>query len=358
MKLCLTGDVMTGRGIDQVLPHPVSPELYEPYVRSARDYVALAERENGAIPRPVAFDYIWGDALGAMARADARIINLETSVTARGKPWPGKGIHYRMHPGNVGCVAAAHVDCCVLANNHVLDWGYEGLEDTLETLHAAGIRTAGAGRDEREAQAPAVLDVGGRRVLVFAYAMESSGVSPEWAAGSRPGVNFLPELSAAAVSRNIESVRQPGDALVVSIHWGGNWGYGVSRAEREFAQGLIDAGADIVHGHSSHHPKRIERHRARPILYGCGDLINDYEGIGGYESFRPELALLYFFEPGGGLELEPYRVRRFRLERATDAEARWLAGVLGVEVPLAGEPRDLAREQRRDGDDIQARLRG
>ncbi len=354
MKLCLTGDVMTGRGIDQVLPHPVSPELYEPYVRSARDYVALAVRENGPIPAPAPFDYVWGDALPAMQRADARIVNLETSVTARGKPWPGKGIHYRMHPANVACLTAARIDCCVLANNHVLDWGYEGLADTLETLHAAGIRTAGAGRDEAEAKAPAVLEVGGGRVLVFAYGMASSGVLPDWAAGSGAGVNFLPELSVSAVSRNIQSVRQPGDVVIVSIHWGGNWGYGVSGAEREFAQGLIDAGVDVVHGHSSHHPKRVERHRGRPILYGCGDFINDYEGIGGYESFRPELALLYCFEPGGRLALEPFRMRRFRLERAAEADARWLAGTLGVEIPLSREARDLAREERRDRDDLQA----
>lgn len=332
MKLCLTGDVMTGRGIDQVLAHPVSPELYEPYVRSAREYVELAERANGPIPRPVPFDYIWGDALGAMARADARIVNLETSLTARGKPWPAKGIHYRMHPDNVACLTAARLDCCVLANNHVLDWGYEGLEDTLETLHAAGMRTAGAGRDEREAKAPAVLEVGERRVLVFAYGLESSGVSSEWAAGSRPGVNFLERLSAETVAADIRSSRRESDIVVVSIHWGSNWGYGVSPAERQFAQGLIDAGADLVHGHSSHHAKRIERYRGRPILYGCGDFINDYEGIGGYESFRPELAALYFFTPGGALELEAYRMRRFRLERATEADAAWLARALSFPV--------------------------
>jgi poly-gamma-glutamate synthesis protein (capsule biosynthesis protein) len=88
----------------------------------------------------------------------------------------------------------------------------------------------------------------------------------------------------------------------------------------------------VVHGHSSHHPKAIELYRGRAILYGCGDLINDYEGIGGYESYRPGLAALYFVTPGAGLEAVPFRLRRFRLERAPEADARWLARTLGMEI--------------------------
>ena len=84
IRLFLCGDVMTGRGIDQVLPHPADPTLHEPYIGDARSYVERAESVNGAIPRPVDFDYIWGDALAELDRAgvDLRIINLETSVTS------------------------------------------------------------------------------------------------------------------------------------------------------------------------------------------------------------------------------------------------------------------------------------
>ena len=332
MKLCLAGDVMTGRGIDQALPFSAPPELYEPYVRSARDYVALAERANGPISRPLAFDHIWGDALAPMAQADARIVNLETAVTARGSPWRGKGIHYRMHPRNIPCLTAARIDCCVLANNHVLDWGRDGLNDTLETLHAAGIRTAGAGRDAREAGEPAVLELrDAKRVLVFAYATEDSGVPREWGKGA--GVNLLNDLSeksSEAIARQMQAARRDGDVVVVSIHWGGNWGYEISAAERAFARTLIDAGADVVHGHSSHHPKAIEMHRERPILYGCGDLINDYEGIGGHEAYRPGLGALYFVTPGAGVEAVALRLRRFRLELASEADARWLNRTIGL----------------------------
>jgi len=91
MKIFLCGDVMTGRGIDQALPHPCSPILHESYVESALDYVRLAERANGPVPRPVDFAYVWGQALDEWRRAQphARIFNLETSITrSRPKPRP------------------------------------------------------------------------------------------------------------------------------------------------------------------------------------------------------------------------------------------------------------------------------
>ena len=345
VTLFLCGDVMTGRGIDQILPHPSTPHLYEPYMRSALGYLEIAEQATGPIQRPVDFPYIWGDALAELdrVRPDARIINLETAVTAAEDAWPGKGIHYRMHPANVPCISAAKIDCCVLANNHVLDWGYGGLADTLDALRGAGIRTTGAGRDEAAAAAPAAIALPGKgRVLVFAFGTESSGVPREWAAGQdRAGVSLLNDLSPRSVERiagRVGAAKRAGDVVVASIHWGSNWGYDVSQPQREFAHRLIEiAGVDVVHGHSSHHPKGIEVYRDRAILYGCGDFLNDYEGIGGYESFRPDLALMYFpvLDAATGkltrLGMTPTRIRHFRVERASDADARWLEGMLSRE---------------------------
>src|SRR5437762_9571358 len=104
MRLFLCGDVMTGRGIDQAMPHPVNPVLHEPYVRDARDYIALAENTHGPIPRPLPFDYIWGDALQELDRAavDFRIVILETAISSSETAWPVKGIYYCMHPHNAG----------------------------------------------------------------------------------------------------------------------------------------------------------------------------------------------------------------------------------------------------------------
>jgi poly-gamma-glutamate synthesis protein (capsule biosynthesis protein) len=338
VTLFLCGDVMTGRGIDQVLPHPGDPRLFEPYLRTATAYVQLAEEKNGRIPKPVGFSYIWGDALEELDRVTpaARLINLETSVTTSDDRWKRKNIHYRMHPANVACLTAAGIDCCVLANNHVIDWGTAGLEETLDTLARTGIATAGAGTDLGAAAAPAVLEVGAKaRALIFAFGAGSSGIPKAWAASdSRPGINFLPDLAEKTVQRVAESVhgiKREGDLAVASIHWGGNWGYEIPRAMREFAHALIDeAGVDVIHGHSSHHAKGIEVYQDRPILYGCGDLINDYEGIGGYEQYRSDLVLLYFpsLDPSDGrlvrFDMSPLQVQRFRLNRASQEDADWL----------------------------------
>lgn len=344
IKLFLCGDVMTGRGIDQILASPCDPAIHEGYLESAVDYVTLAEHVNGAIPCRVEASYIWGDALGEFERfrPDLRIINLETAVTAS-DDWLPKGINYRMNPANVACLAAAAIDCCVLANNHVLDWGERGLIETLDTLERAGLRTAGAGRNRSSAEAPAVLPVGQKgRVLVFSVGMDSSGVPRKWAAAEdHPGVDFLPDLSQRSVERftqRIRAARRPGDLVVFSIHWGGNWGYEITREETSFARALIDAGAvDVVHGHSSHHPKAVEVHRGKLILYGCGDFINDYEGIRGHEEFRGELGLMYLptLEAVSGrllrLELVATQMRRFQVRRASDADAGWLRAVLDRE---------------------------
>src|SRR6266550_4542307 len=99
VRLFLCGEVMCGRGIDQVLAHPCSPEICEHYVRSAEGYVLLAEQANGPIPRRNGSSYVWGAALGQLERMqpDARIINLETAVT-RSHDRANKGINYRVSP--------------------------------------------------------------------------------------------------------------------------------------------------------------------------------------------------------------------------------------------------------------------
>ncbi len=341
LRLFLCGDVMTGRGIDQALPHPVNPILYEPYVRDAREYVALAEKANGAIPRPMRVDYIWGDALGELedARVDLRIVNLETAITAAETPWPDKGIHYRMHPQNIGCLTSAKISACALANNHVLDWGYDGLSGTLKTLDAAGIAHAGAGSDSEDAMQPAILDtVGNGRLLLFSFGSRTSGIPEDWKATSiSPGVNLLDDFSeatAARVADQMHAYQQPGDLTIASIHWGSNWGYEIPRDQIMFAHCLLEEGIAIVHGHSSHHVKAIEVFNRRVILYGCGDFLTDYEGISGYEMFRGDLALMYLIEldsNNGELIaacLVPMRMRRFRLERASVADAEWLCNRL------------------------------
>ena len=341
VRLVVCGDVMLGRGIDQILPSPGDPTLREGYVTDARRYVELAEEANGPIPRPVDPSWPWGETLAAlrMAAPDVRIINLETSITRSDRFAPGKAVHYRMSPDNLACLEAVDPDVCVLANNHVLDLGPEGLEETLGVLATAGLRTAGAGHDLESAWRPAVVPLtGGGRVLVFSMGAPSSGIPPWWAAGSeRPGIAALGDDLGGDAPRVLDRVRrwrQEGDRVVVSIHWGSNWGYDVPREQTRFAHALIDGGVDVVHGHSSHHPRPIEVYRDRPILYGCGDLINDYEGIGGHEAYRSDLRLLYLLDLDRGsgglvrLRLLPLQARQLRLHTAAAHDIEWLRATL------------------------------
>ncbi|MYV44375.1 CapA family protein [Streptomyces sp. SID2888] len=341
VTLFLGGDVMLGRGVDQILPHPGNPALRETYIHDARAYVGLAEAANGPIPRPVPFDWPWGEAPAVLDEAapDVRVINLETSVTGDGEFAPGKGVHYRMSPANLPCLATIRPDVSVLANNHVLDFGRNGLTETLAALTEAGLRTAGAGRDADAAGRPAAVPLdGGGRVLVFSFGMPSSGIPEDWAAtGDRSGVELVAgpsEAAAAVCAERLRQLRRPGDIVVASVHWGPNWGYAVCRAEVRFAHALVDAGVDIVHGHSSHHPRPLEVYRGRLVLYGCGDLIDDYEGIGGYERYRDDLRPLYLVsverDTGrfAAVRIVPLQARRMRLEHATADDTRWLCAQL------------------------------
>jgi len=367
MKVFLCGDVMTGRGVDQILPDPCAPALHESFMKSAIGYVRLAEEANGAIPRPVDFGYIWGAALEEWRRAGphARIVNLETSIT-RSEDFLPKGINYRMSPENAACLAFAGIDCCALANNHVLDWGPAGLLDTLDALSRIGVKAAGAGRNRAEAMAPAILEIPGEgRALVLSMAFVTSGVPDDWAAkADAPGVNLLPSLDedvASAIARRLAPIRRPCDIVIASIHWGANWGYEVSESERRFAHALIErAGVTIVHGHSSHHLRPMEILNDRLILYGCGDLLNDYEGIGGHDAYRGDLALMYFAEVDArsgalrALDMTPLKIQRLRLARPSAGDVEWLWETLdhesapfGVRVAQSGDGRLSASWSRR-----------
>ncbi|MBV7694543.1 CapA family protein [Streptomyces sp. TRM70350] len=352
VTLFLCGDVMLGRGVDQILAHPGDPELREGYVADARDYVALAEGVSGPIPALVEPAWPWGEALRVLDEAapDVRIVNLETAVTSCGAFTPGKEVHYRMHPANLPALTVARPDVCVLANNHVLDFGRPGLTETLDALGGAGLRTAGAGLDAAAAYAPAVVPLrAGGRVLVFALGTRSSGIPSDWAATEeQAGVAYAPGLSpgtAEAVIQRVRRVKRAGDLAVLSVHWGSNWGYLVPRDQVRFAHALVDGGVDLVHGHSSHHPRPLEVYRDRLILYGCGDFVDDYEGIPGYEEYRDDLRLAYLAtleaDTGRltGLRMVPLQARRMRLEPAPARDCAWLCTTLdrisaGVHVDL------------------------
>jgi poly-gamma-glutamate synthesis protein (capsule biosynthesis protein) len=164
----------------------------------------------------------------------------------------------------------------------------------------------------------------------------------------------LSDRAVAEIAKQVEVYRRPGDITLASIHWGGNWGYEIPDEQRRFAHRLIaEASVDIVHGHSSHHPKGIEVYRERPIIYGCGDLLNDYEGIRGHEAFRSELSIMYFptMDASSGkllsFELAPTLIRNFRLNHPSEADIQWMAESMDREGRKLG-----SRVEYTDGDNL------
>ena len=358
VTIFMCGDVMLGRGIDQILPHPGDPTIHESYMKSAIGYVEIAERMNGPIPRGAGYSYVWGDALEELEhiQPDLRIINLETSITKSDDYWKDKGINYRMHPDNVACLTAFKIDFCSLSNNHILDWGYSGLGESLEALNKINVKHAGAGINLREAETPAIFHLANTcRVIVFSCGMATSGIPPGWSATEdKPGVYLLKDLSDKTVQRIKEKVREvkrEGDIVIVSIHWGSNFGYDISSEQINFAHKLVDdAGVSIIHGHSSHHVKGLEVYKDRAIIYGCGDFLNDYEGIRGHEQYRGDLSLMYFADVDpltgklAGLRMIPTQIKHFKVNKAKRRDVLWIQNILNREGNEFGTRVELSED--------------
>lgn len=221
--------------------------------------------------------YPWGDTLPILRRADLRIANLECVLADGGAPEPGKVFTFRSDLKNVHALAAAGIDAVSLANNHVLDYGADAFREMLPALDAAGILHAGAGEDLAAAQRPAVLRAGGTAVGFVAF----TDNEPDWDATARsPGVHYVPVAGPEdRAERLLELVRETSSGVqlvIVSAHWGGNWGSEPLPEHRALARRLVDAGADVVFGHSPPHRPR------RRVLPGparhlrAGDFIDDY----------------------------------------------------------------------------------
>jgi poly-gamma-glutamate capsule biosynthesis protein CapA/YwtB (metallophosphatase superfamily) len=292
-SLLLLGDVMLGRLVNQRLQQ-VSPA------------------------------YPWGDTLPLLQQADVRICNLECVLADAGTPWSltPKVFHFRSDARNIAVLQAAQIDAVSLANNHTLDFGYEALLHMLTLLETAGIRYAGAGRTLDEAARAALWQVRGIR-LAFLAATDNE---PAWEAGpEQPGVWYIPiEPHDRRVERllaAIRALRAQSDLVIVSLHWGSNWGYTPPPEHVAFAHTLIDAGADIIFGHSCHVVRGVEVYKSRLILYGCGDFIDDY-AVDPLE--RNDRSFLFLVELQGArltrLRLYPTVIREMQARRAQGEE--------------------------------------
>ncbi len=281
MKIALTGDVMLGRLVDQ--------------------YVI----QNRSV-RP---ESLWGDVLPVMLTADCRLINLECVISDRGEEWhpTTKVFHFRAKPRAIDFLSAAKVNGVTLANNHVLDYGPEALQDCFLLLDQAGIKRTGAGDTTEEATAPLVLDWPEGRIAVVAL----TDSEPEWeATQTKPGVNYiayddrgLKEPYRSRLTQALLATRRQTDLVIISAHVGPNWGV-PSKDIQALAHDFINMGADLYWGHSNHTPQGIELYQGKAILYSTGDFVDDYMID---QDERNDLSFLFM------LEVEQGRIARIRL---------------------------------------------
>jgi poly-gamma-glutamate capsule biosynthesis protein CapA/YwtB (metallophosphatase superfamily) len=318
MQFVLVGDVMLGRLVNRAL-------------------------------RRVPPEYPWGNTLPLFAAADWRGCNLECVLSDRGVRWTAspKDFHFRSDTKNAAVLRSAHIDVVSLANNHVLDFGYKALREMLSILDVAQIAHAGAGAELAAARRPVISTVAGTRLAFVAF----TDNEPGWeATPERPGVFYVPtdlvDDRARVLFELVSHTRSQADIVVVSAHWGPNCGYQPPAEHIDFAHRLVDAGADVVFGHSGHVFRGIELYKRRPIIYCAGDFVDDY-AVDAIE--RNDEAFIFSFETSASgikrIVLHPALIADRRACRARGADVVRIAQkmerlCLGFGTPLLGREAD------------------
>lgn len=295
MLMAMVGDVMLGRGVAQEIPTRVASSF-------------------------------WGNTLSLLHQADLVIAGLECAITTETRPWTKtpKVFHFRAPPQAIEVLRAAGVRLVSLANNHTLDFDVPGLFDTLNYLDAAGIAHAGAGRNLAEARRPAIVEAGGRRIGMVAF----TDNEPAWAAGvDQPGINYLPinlnPATIAIVAEAAAAARQAGaEFVVLSLHWGPNMRQRPPRQFQGFAAAALDAGVDLIYGHSAHIFQGVAVLHGKPVLYDTGDFLDDYAVD---PVLRNDQSLLFMADIGQArtreLRMYPVRLRYASVNQARGQDA-------------------------------------
>src|SRR5918994_1839844 len=301
MQIFFSGDVMLGRLVNNV----------------------LANNE---------FTYVWGDTIDIIKGADFSLINLECSLSLRGKEWNKtfKVFHFRAHPDAINVLTSAAIDYVALANNHTLDYDVEALLDTVNLLSKNNIYHSGAGKNLEEAMEPAFMKKklkpkSNKICWTENYDYEENNIDknaitigiisltdnePQWEAkGNSAGINYIPitldsEKYYYRLKNCIEKVRKQSDLVIVSSHVGPHFREKPSEKYVNFAHTILEFGADIYWGHSNHMPQGIEiyRHNNDKKNYQLGNNNNNANN-------NKENVLLR----NGIIELIPIKINKFRV---------------------------------------------
>jgi len=218
------------------------------------------------------YAYPWGNVLPLLKQTDLNIINLETTLTNATEKVQ-KTFNFKATPDKIKTLQEAHIDVVSLANNHILDFGQEGLFETITTLNSIGIKHVGAGKNKATAQQPVIIEKNGIKIGIIGF----TDNEPAWQAHeNKPGTNYFKVGDIQVIKKVVDTIRDKVDVVVATLHWGPNMRERPTQAFKDFAHAMIDTGIDIIHGHSAHVFQGIEIYKNRLIMYDTGDLVDDY----------------------------------------------------------------------------------
>lgn len=200
-------------------------------------------------------------------KADYTIVNLEAPLTDAGKPILKTGRNFRISPQYAEILKQAGIDCVTLANNHIRDFGDEGVLDTIKNCKNAGLDFAGAGADSLEAAQPLIKEIRGYKIAILNYCEREFSIAGKHHAGANP-------WDLIDAYRQIESMRRCVDKVFMIYHGGLEYQhFPTPNMVKEF-RFMIDAGADAIIAHHTHAYSGYELYSKKPIFYGLGNLLS------------------------------------------------------------------------------------
>jgi len=296
IRIGLAGDTMLGRMVSKTL---------------------LTER----MPRigTAAYRDLWGTVLPHLKKNDLNVVNLETTFTRSTNVVP-KVFNFKSDPNHVRALQEANIEVVSIANNHIGDFGQKGLSDTIATLDKAGILHVGAGYNKAEARAPVIVERDGIRIGIIG----ATDNEPDWqATANQPGTSYFSTNQMEQLLADIKALAQQVDIVIISLQWGPNKRQRPTADYVQAAHAMVDAGADIIHGHSAHIFQGIETYKGSLILYDTGDFIDDYAV---YPDLRNDQSFLFIVHADSDgvqkLELIPTRIENMQVNVAQPDEAR------------------------------------
>ncbi len=228
----------------------------------ARDIIDLMDARGSVYP--------FAEVRSILADADITVANMEGTFTLRGAQ-AQKFYTFRTPSAHARGLAEAGIDVVALGNNHTMDFGNEGLVDTLAAIDSAGIKRSGAGLNSEAARAPAIVEANGLRLAFLSY---NAVLEATFAGPSTPGVA---RAEASAIKADVAAAKQRADLVIVSLHAGSEYTDAPTAEQRALARTAIDAGAVLVLGSHPHVLQGWERYGGGLIVYSLGNFVFDLD---------------------------------------------------------------------------------